>query len=1181
MPPTFPGAPPNALGLKAEILVNGVWQDISAYVYHRNSVQITNMGRPDWTSTLQAAQLTLTLNNRDGRFSPKNTAGAYYPNLTRNVQLRVSVNSQSVTGTAYNGYRFWGEVSAWPPAWNPNATDVYCDITAAGIWRRMTQLQTTLGSAYRRYVTRLASAPQAYWPMEDGTGSTRLIPFIPLAGTNYGTFTVLGTNAPSLAASSAFSGSDAIVQLNATKITLPVPAGGTATNNVTRFLMSVPAAGDSASGSTSWNLIEIDSAGTVAKFELYLNPAGTLTFNLRNSGGTIIASGTTTTNVKGQPYLVSCELTPSGANVSFAVRLIKPGAAAITESLTGTLTTASVGAVSQVLLGRANQLNDTAVGHTAVYYSAPQSMVAEAYALNGYIGETVLDRFSRLCNEMGIDFKLISNNPNSDFAGGSTTGWTAANGTLSTTSSPPAGSPLQWAALFTVTTAGQSPPASLNQVSVPFSAVAGATYEAGAWVWTATGTAVIGFDWQNSSNVYLSTSTVSVTVPASTWTWVTTLPLTAPASTAFAYMRVAPADGSGNAIYVELAVAGPTSAALGPQVDDTLSNLMQSIEDTEVGLLYEARDLFGLGLRLNASMANQAAAVVLSYTSAVLDPALVPAYDDQLTRNNITVTNYTGYTQQAILTTGAMSILNPPSGIGNGYAYQRNVSAASDTQLAGIATFLLNQGAVDEVRFPVMTFKMVRASLASFYASLPGLRPGDYLQVTSMPSFLTSSTVKQLVWGWSEVLNPTTPEWTIAFNTVPESVWETGFSPGTVQTAQIPGGSAVVSSAPGTSLAPIIQNGSITPAMLNQGITIHTLGGTAVTIASSAPSSPNINDIWINSGTGLISQWNGTSWVAITFNAQNTIQAGTIVSSLIAAGTIVASNIAAGTITAALLAAGIVVAGIVDATTITGAKIVADGTSGDILVYSGTPATGNLIFSISGAAGSDSFSNNFAQGAEVKSGGLILDNQSSAPAAVSGASLFYSSTAGRPRYLSQSGNDSVLERSVINVAQFAIGNVTSANIISAPTTYQVNEGNQSSEYEIQIIGTLNWGTTVLSGPIFQLFLDGAAIGGGTATQFTVGVTGITAADVSGYRVSFGISILTTGVSGTVLAWSAGTMWNQSHNRIGANGANLGAVSNNVTFDTTSSHTLQVYGWFSSSQTGQAMTTYRTRLIRRM
>src|SRR6267154_310890 len=174
-------------------------------------------------------------------------------------------------------------------------------------------------------------------------------------------------------------------------------------------------------------------------------------------------------------------------------------------------------------------------------------------------------------------------------------------------------------------------------------------------------------------------------------------------------------------------------------------------------------------------------------------------------------------------------------------------------------------------------------------------------------------------------------------------------------------------------------------------------------------------------------KWNGSSWVpyqlgtdgiaalAVTANkiaantitaqqiAANTITAtqiaaNTITGALIQAGTITGTLIAANTVAASNLVAGIVVAGVVDSTTIntatltsaaimggviTGARIIADGTSGQVLIYSGTPASGNLIIALSGAAGTDNFSNPFGAGLEIIStGGSKMQLYDSGTAAV-------------------------------------------------------------------------------------------------------------------------------------------------------------------------------------------------------
>ena len=1145
----------------------------------RNPVQISDMGRPDWTSTLQAAQLKLTLKN-DGRFTPKLAAGAYFPNVTRNVQIRVSVNAQAaaplgtadgtfesgvstwlatggtfaqssaqahsgtksgllttsgspsqtivrpafanaapvtagtsytaggwlysaagyssagfaidwytsgnvylstssgttaaipagqwtfyqVTGTApataafgeygptiggtppngtavflddaamapaasvYSGFRFWGEVAEWPESWNAAGRDVHSDITANGIWRRMQQLQTTLGSAYTRYnsITLTGtSAPRAYWPMEDGVGSGQLVSYDSVAGTGNAVQSfVTGQAGLSLAACTDFKGSDGIPQLNAAKITATVPAGGTATNNVTRFLISVPKAGDSASGTTNWNLAEINSAGTIAKYEVYLNAAGTLLVQLRNSGGTVIASGTTTTNVKGMPVLASCELTPSGGNVAWAFRIITPGAAGITESMTGTVTTASVGAVSTVVFGRANVLMDTAVGHLSVTYGAVPLMVPAAYALAGYSGEFAMDRFTRICGEMGITAETI--------------------GTASST------------------------------------------------------------------------------------------------------------------------------AAMGPQIDATLTDVMQSIEDADMGLLFESRTQFGLGYRSLASMANQAAAAAISYTAGILDLSLAPVFDDAQIRNNVTVVNQsTGYTQQALLTAGPMSINNPPNGVGNGYTTQRTVNAASDTQIAGIANWLLNIGSVDEIRFPVITVKLAKAAAAGLFAAVPGIRPGDYLQITSPPAFLTASTIKQLAFGYTETIGVN--RWDFAFNTVPESPYETGFSPGTVQTAQLPGSGAVTSTAPGAGgLGGIIANGSITPSMLNGGITVKTLGGNRTTISASAPSNPDTNDIWIASATGLISQWNGSSWVPFKFDGSATIQAGTIV----------ASNIAASTITAGLLAAGIVVSGIVDATNVFASTYVATNAAGEFLAYDGAaPATGHLINAIAGSAGTDSQSNPYPIGFYGQQ--LTLASQSSAPTAFSGSSILYTSSQGRLRYLSSTGNDLVLDRCVLELTNYSMGTQTIPHILSGTLNYLADEAQVGSEYELEIDGTITTPSGTSAQFAFDLYVDGAAFS--AASSITVGTNIIQTGLTYAFTLRFRATVEVTGASGHCTVAADGSMTRKDFN-VGNTAnqfATLNDVNVNCAFDTTANHSLAIYcNWSSTAGTGHSAITYRTRKTRR-
>ncbi len=247
-----------------------------------------------------------------------------------------------------------------------------------------------------------------------------------------------------------------------------------------------------------------------------------------------------------------------------------------------------------------------------------------------------------------------------------------------------------------------------------------------------------------------------------------------------------------------------------------------------------------------------------------------------------------------------------------------------------------------------------------------------------------------------------------------------------------------------------------------------------------------------------------------------------------------------------------------------------------IFVYSGTPATGNLIASIASAAGTDTFGNIYPQG--IYSQQLTLQNQSSAPPALGNASVFYSSTLGRPRYLSSAGVDAILERSVVNVSQFTVGNTTTPSQISAALNYQVNEGNQSSEFQIEIDGVM---TTATVGPqtlTFGLAVDGTTLGG----QVTIGASFLVINKSWEYTARFRLAILTNGAGGTCVISCDGQITQQGSNS-GNTGINtpFGATSGTTgkAFDTTSAHTITIVASWGATSTGQTLTTVRS-LIKR-
>jgi hypothetical protein len=156
------------LQVRAELQLGGEWVDISARVRQTSDVAITR-GRPDEASTADASVCTLTLDNTDGRFSPRNPNSPYFGQLARNTPLRVGL----VVGADFVP-RYAGEVSEWPPRWDLSENNRWVDIRAAGLLRRFAQGAGHARSALRRFIR--AASPLAYWPLIDGGAATVALP---------------------------------------------------------------------------------------------------------------------------------------------------------------------------------------------------------------------------------------------------------------------------------------------------------------------------------------------------------------------------------------------------------------------------------------------------------------------------------------------------------------------------------------------------------------------------------------------------------------------------------------------------------------------------------------------------------------------------------------------------------------------------------------------------------------------------------------------------------------------------------------------------------------------------------------------------------------------------------------------------------------------------------------------
>lgn len=373
-----------------ELLLDGVWTDVSADVRQADGIGITR-GRADQASSADPSHCSLTLNNRLGKYSPRNPMSVYYGLIGRNTQIRVSLP---------DGARFYGEVSAWPQRWDKTGRDAYTPIQAYGIMRRLGQGSIALRSTmYRGLTTR--DDVVAYWPCEDAEGTTQFasaLPGYPPMRQFYGT-----------AQASSFDGFAASAPLPlASNVTWNgrIPAYTTTGETQVCFLLAVPAGGVSVESAVCY----LSTTGTAQLWTLTINTSGSLRLQAFNSADTQIAdSGFSAFAVNGKLLRVSIELDDTTSDVDWTVATLEVGQS-VGLATSGTLTTDTVERIEWVAMnsrvGAAPLMDDVAMGHVSVH-DAISSIYDLSDELNAYTGEHAATRFSRLCAEEGVSATIV------------------------------------------------------------------------------------------------------------------------------------------------------------------------------------------------------------------------------------------------------------------------------------------------------------------------------------------------------------------------------------------------------------------------------------------------------------------------------------------------------------------------------------------------------------------------------------------------------------------------------------------------------------------------------------------------------------------------------------------------------------------------------------------------------
>lgn len=215
-------------------------------------------------------------------------------------------------------------------------------------------------------------------------------------------------------------------------------------------------------------------------------------------------------------------------------------------------------------------------------------------------------------------------------------------------------------------------------------------------------------------------------------------------------------------------IGADDAETMGPQLIKTQMDLFREVPAADLGILTDRPDALGLQYRSRIDLYAQDPVLVLDYSNGVIDEPFRPVEDDQNIINEVTVSRPRGSSFTAADTTGPLSSLDPPDGVGL-YDVEQDVNIDSDERLADQAFWRLHLGTIDEPRFPEVTLNLRNERVAALEDAILAITEGDIIRVTNPPEWLPGGPYDLLVEGIREEKTALTH--LITFNCSPGSAW--------------------------------------------------------------------------------------------------------------------------------------------------------------------------------------------------------------------------------------------------------------------------------------------------------------------------------------------------------------------------------------------------------------------------
>ncbi|MFF1416576.1 hypothetical protein [Streptomyces sp. NPDC058280] len=213
------------------------------------------------------------------------------------------------------------------------------------------------------------------------------------------------------------------------------------------------------------------------------------------------------------------------------------------------------------------------------------------------------------------------------------------------------------------------------------------------------------------------------------------------------------------------------SERMGPQRPIPLLELLQECVEADGGILAEEPHRLGLVYRDRSSLYNQRPALTVDYAAGDLAPPLEPVDDDQAVRNDITVTRTGGGSGRAVIDQGPLSVLPPEEGGVGIYDEALTLSLAVDDQAEPIARWKAHLGTWDEARYPSVRILLHRRP--ALIPAVLALRIGDMVRILNPPMWAGAAGAVDL--HVQQIQHTPMPRtWEVTLVCTPAGPWQVG-----------------------------------------------------------------------------------------------------------------------------------------------------------------------------------------------------------------------------------------------------------------------------------------------------------------------------------------------------------------------------------------------------------------------